>query len=116
MSWDHKHFLQFLTNKFPINFPAYIFKYICTSIKEGIKGKRNVPYSRPLSEVFYQGNLLPTLQNMGVASNEELGTCTSKILFGVTLGNIKITEKKNVITSKEDIQVFWTTHTAPRGL
>lgn len=45
MSWDHKHFLLFLLDKFPINLPAYIFNHLCTLIREGIKGRRNVPYT-----------------------------------------------------------------------
>jgi len=57
MSWDHKHFLHFLINKFLIKLPTYIFNYLCTSIKEGINEKRSVPYTRLLSEVP-QGVLL----------------------------------------------------------
>jgi len=40
MSWDHKHFLYLFINKYPINLPAYIFNYLCTSIRDGIKGRK----------------------------------------------------------------------------
>lgn len=74
-SWDHNHLLHFLINNFRINLPTYIFNYKCSSIKEGItKGKKQVPYAKLLSKIFYQGKLLQKLEKFELATDEELGT------------------------------------------
>lgn len=103
--WDHNHFLHFLINKFKINLLAYIFHYMCESIKEGIKGKKQVPYTRLLSEIFHQGKSIQKLQNFGLASDEELGTYNSKIITRTLLGSMGIIKKKEVITLDEELQV-----------
>src|SRR4030042_1942048 len=62
MSWDHKHFVTFLLNKFPIDLPAYIFQHLCYSINETRKHQKlNVPYTSPVSEFLYQGNVIQKL-------------------------------------------------------
>lgn len=61
-------------------------------------------YTRLLSEIFHQGKLLQTLQHVGVAFDEDLGTWTERILSGMTLGYMKIIEKKNVVTSEQNFQ------------
>jgi len=57
-----------------------------------------------LSEIFHQGKLVQKLQHFGVASVEDLGTCNGRVLFGVTLGSMKIILKIAVITSQQDLQ------------
>jgi hypothetical protein len=70
-------FLDFMIHNYMINLPAYIFHYMCTSIKEGItKRIRNVPYVRLLSEIFHQGRLIEKLRHHGLVSDKEIGTCT----------------------------------------
>jgi len=68
------------------------------------KEERNMPYTRLLSEIFHQGKLLQKLQYFGVASDEELGTCTGIVISGLTLGHMKIVEKKKVIIIDHDLQ------------
>jgi len=69
---------------------------MCTSIKEGIKGKRNVLYTRLLFKIFRQEKLVQKLQC--------LGTCKGRMLSGVTLRSMKIIPKNEVITSDQDLQ------------
>jgi hypothetical protein len=68
------------------------------------KGEKNVPYTRLISEIFHQGKLLQKLQHVGVASDEELGTCTGRVISVLTLGHMKIVEKKKVIITDQDLQ------------
>ena len=71
ISCDHKHFIFYLKNKDEINLSAYIFNHLCEAISESIKHhKKNVPYARLLSELFYQGPLIDALKNL--PDNEDL--------------------------------------------
>jgi len=56
MSRDHKTFMTFMVNKYPINLPSYIFNYMCTSINEGIKGKRMFHIQGCYLRYFIKGN------------------------------------------------------------
>jgi len=85
MSWDHKYFLCFLVKQFPINLPACIFDYMCNSIREGIKGKKTLPYTRLLSEIIHQ-----KLEDLGIASDKDLGTCTGNVTNGTMHGHKRI--------------------------
>ena len=73
------------------------------ALKESQKNDRKqVPYGRLLSEIFYQGGLLNILKSNGVVSDEDLGTCTWKILNGRTLRYMKIVKKAIIL--KTDMQ------------
>ncbi|RHN41344.1 hypothetical protein MtrunA17_Chr8g0365081 [Medicago truncatula] len=78
---------------------------MCTSIREGIKWKKSVPYTRLISEILYQGRLLQKVQDLGVSSDEELGTKTGKVVNGTMLGFMKIIWKMDVIISKNDLKL-----------
>jgi len=93
-SLDHKMVLYFLAAYQAINLPRYLMHHLCWAIKEGIKGKRRqVPYGRLLSEIFYRGGLIETLKKFNLASDKVLGTATGKIINGKTLQNMKIIGK-----------------------
>jgi len=86
-SRHHNLFLHFLIHKYKIDFPRYMFNYLCWSIKESINKKwKQIPYGRLLSEIFHQGGLLKKIRDTGVASDKELGTCTRRVLNGSLLG------------------------------
>lgn len=106
MSWDHKHFLRFLVKNFPINLPTYISEHMCNSIREGIKGKRTVPYTRLISVIIHQGGLLQRLHDLGISSDEHLCTCTGRVNNGTMLGSMKIIGKKDVIIFYEDLKLY----------
>ena len=102
MSWDHKHFMTFLLNKFPIDLPAYIFQHLCYSINETRKHQKlNVPYARLISEFLHQGKLIQKLAELGLASEQELGTTYGKILNGSILSNMKLKKKKDFVTDHQ---------------
>src|SRR4030066_399812 len=102
MSWDHKHFMTFLLSKYPIDLPAYIFQHLCYSINETKKHqKMNVPYARLISEFLYQGKLIQKLAELGLASDQELGTTYGKVLNGSILFNMKLKKKKDLVTDHQ---------------
>jgi len=93
-SLDHKMVLKFLASYQAINLLRYLMHHLCWAIKEGIKGKRRqVPCGRLLSEIFYQGGLIETLEKFNLASDKVLGIATGKIINGKTLQNMKIIGK-----------------------
>lgn len=103
-SKDHNLFLHFLIHNYKIDFPKYMFNYLCWSIKESINKKRKqIPYGRLLSEIFHQGGLLKKIRDTGVAFDKELGTCTGRVLYGSMLGAIGIIEKSKVVLLESDL-------------
>src|SRR4030066_42413 len=102
MSWDHKHFMTFLLSKYPIDLPAYISQHLCYSINETKKHqKMNVPYARLISEFLYQGKLIQKLAELGLASEQELGTTYGKVFNGSILFNMKLKKKKDLVTDHQ---------------
>jgi hypothetical protein len=54
-----------------INFPRYVMDHLCWAINEGtVKGRKQVPYGRLLSEIFYQGRVLDFLKKTRGASDK----------------------------------------------
>jgi hypothetical protein len=75
-----------------------------TSIKDGInKGKKIVPDTRLISEIIHQGGLLQRLHELGVDSDDDLGTSTRKVINGTMLGDVRIIDKKKVIVHNDDL-------------
>src|SRR4030043_753247 len=102
MSWDHKHFMTFLLSKYPIDLPAYIFQHLCYTINETKKHQKlNVPYARLISEFLYQVKLIQKLAELGLASEQELGTTFGKVLNGSILSNMKLKKKKDLVTDHQ---------------
>jgi len=100
---DHSVFLYFLVTFEKVNLSRYMFHHMIWALKESQKNDRKqVPYGRLLSEIFYQGGLLNILKSNGVVSDEDLGTCTWKILNGRTLRYMKIVKKAIIL--KTDMQ------------
>lgn len=57
-----------------------MFHHMVWALKESQKNeRRQVPYERLLSEIFYQGGLLNLLKKNGVASDDDLGTMTRRL-------------------------------------
>ncbi|MCH86176.1 cullin-like protein [Trifolium medium] len=57
LSWDHRHFIYFLTVGTRMNLPAYIFHHLCKSIRSAQHPTKLTPqiaYPRLLSDLFYQ--------------------------------------------------------------
>jgi len=76
-----------------------MFNHIIWALKEsqGKKERRQVPYGRLLSEIFYQSKLLKILKTNGVVSEEDLGTCIGNIINGRTLQYMQIFKKRIVL-------------------
>jgi len=54
-----------------INFPRYVMDHLCWAINEGtIKGRKQVPFGRLLSEIFHQGGVLKVLKKSRDASDK----------------------------------------------
>ncbi|PNY16934.1 hypothetical protein L195_g013665 [Trifolium pratense] len=68
LSWDHKHFVYFLTRKYDINWAKYIFDHLCKAvINTQNQAKTNMPviYPRLLSEIFYQCGVIDIIKAAG---------------------------------------------------
>jgi hypothetical protein len=53
-----------------INFPRYVMDHLCWAINEGtVRGRKQVPYGRLLSEIFYQGRVVDFLKKTRSASD-----------------------------------------------
>jgi len=100
---DHKLVLYFLAGCQPINLPRYIMHHLCWAIKEAYKGKRRqVPCGRLLSEIFYQGGVLRTLETFNLVSDRVLGTTTGRMINGTSLFNMKAI--KTILTDSKDLE------------
>jgi len=86
MSIDHIVFLYFVIKLEKVNLQRYMFNHMIWELKESQKNdKRQIPYGRLLSKIFYQDGLLNVLKKNGVVFDDDLGTCTEKIINGRTL-------------------------------
>lgn len=104
ISWDHRHFIFYLVNKYNINLPAYIFHNLCEAIKESKKHiKNNVPYAKLMSELFHQGCLIDALKT--VSDNEDLQDIHGNILYALVQENMKILKKSDVVLSKYPLRI-----------
>jgi len=100
---DHKLVLYFLAAYQAINLPRYLMHHLCWAIKEGIKGKRKqVPCARLLSEIFFQGGLLKTLDKFNLISDRILGIVIGKMINDKTLQHMKIIKK--VSSNEKDLK------------
>jgi len=100
---DHKLVLYFLAGFQQINLPRYIMHHLCWAIKEASKGKRKqVPCGRLLSEIFYQGGVLKTLDKFNLVSDRVLGINTGRMISGKTLYNMKAIEI--ILTDAKDLK------------
>jgi hypothetical protein len=68
LSWDHRHFVYFLTRKYDLNWAKYIFDHICKSVllsQNQAKSDIHVVYPRVLSEIFYQCGVIDIIKATG---------------------------------------------------
>jgi hypothetical protein len=75
-----------------INFPRYVMDYLCWAINEGtVKGRKQVPCGRLLSEIFYQGRVLDFLKKTRDASDKCFEVSTAeKTISSKTLHSMHV--------------------------
>ena len=77
--------------------------HLCWAVKEAYKGKRKqIPCGRLLSEIFYQGGLLRTLETFNLASDRVLGVSTGRMINGTSLYNMKAIT--SILTDSKDLK------------
>jgi hypothetical protein len=70
-NFQQKLAIYFMATQNKINFPRYVLDHLCWAINEGtIKGRKQVPYGRLLSEIFHQGGVLKVLKKSRDASDK----------------------------------------------
>jgi len=57
------------------------------------KGRSFIPYGRFLSEMFYQGGILNTLQTIGAVFDDQLGTMVGSYINAKTLKSMRLIKK-----------------------
>lgn len=109
ISQDHKHFIFYLVNKDKINLLAYIFHHLCEATKDSINHlKKNVPYGRLLSELFYRGRLIDALKS--TLDIEDLEEIHENIILAFVLDKMKLLKKSEVVVSKYPLKVRCKNH------
>ncbi|MCI07668.1 hypothetical protein A2U01_0028737, partial [Trifolium medium] len=97
ISWDHKHFIYFLTVGRKMNLAAYIFNHLCTCIRTSqnpLKKTPQIAYPRLLSEIFNYGGLVRRIEE---AQAHDLLEETRRTFFnGQTLVNMKFVSSKSL--------------------
>jgi len=63
------------------------------------KGRSSIPYGRLLSEIFYQGGILNTLQTIGAISDDQLGTMVGSYINAKTLTGMRLIKKVEKLES-----------------
>ncbi|MCI53762.1 hypothetical protein A2U01_0075009, partial [Trifolium medium] len=69
VSWDHRHFIYFLTAGRKMNLAAYIFHHLCRSIMIAQNLTRRTPqvaYPLLLSELFFQCGIIKRIEDAQV--------------------------------------------------
>ncbi|MCH96598.1 hypothetical protein A2U01_0017585 [Trifolium medium] len=89
LSWDHRHFIYFLSVGTKMKLPAYIFNHLCKSIRSAQHPTRLTPqiaYPRLLSDLFYQcvvTDRIARTQQMDLL--EEVGVIDGSVLVKLSL-------------------------------
>ncbi|MCH93231.1 hypothetical protein A2U01_0014179, partial [Trifolium medium] len=97
ISWDHKHFIYFLSVGRKINLATYIFNHLCSSIRSAQNPQKKTPqiaYPILLSEIFNQCGLVKRIQE---AQAHDLLEETRRSFFnGHTLVHMKFVSSKSL--------------------
>ncbi|MCI28962.1 hypothetical protein A2U01_0050166, partial [Trifolium medium] len=91
VSWDHRHFIYFLTAGRKMNLAAYIFHHLCRSILSAqnlTKRTPQVAYPRLLSEMFFQCGIIKRIEDAQVL--DLLEEQRAKFINGYTLANMSM--------------------------
>lgn len=81
-----------------ISLSSYIFNHLYEAIKDSINlRKKNVPYARLLSELFFQGHLIDALKIF--PDNGDLQEIYRNILSASILTNMKLMKKSDIFAS-----------------
>jgi hypothetical protein len=97
LSWDHRHFVYFLSRGMNMNWAKYIFHHLTKSIKasqDSSKINIHVIYPRMISEIFYQCGVIDAIRTAG--ATELLKGQRASFIYVATLSHIRfINDKKN---------------------
>ncbi|MCI07100.1 hypothetical protein A2U01_0028163, partial [Trifolium medium] len=91
VSWDHRHFIFFLTTGRRMNLAAYIFHHLCRSIMTAQNLTRRTPqvaYPRLLSDLFFQCGIIKRIEDAQVP--DLLEEQRDKFINGYTLSNMSM--------------------------
>ena len=102
-----------MTNLEKVNFPRYVLDHLCWAINEAtVKGRKQVPYGRLLSEIFYQGRVLDLLRRTRDASDKcfEVSTAektiSSKTLHSMHLFKTAPKDEKWLEMTTEESEII----------
>src|SRR6266487_3105729 len=100
LSWDHRHFVYFLTRKFNLNWAKYIFNHLCkavNAIQKKTKPNVHVIYPRILSEIFYQCGVIDVIKATG--HDNLIREIRASTISAHTLSNMNLLAGKEMIPS-----------------
>jgi len=104
-SLEHRVFLHFFIKKEKANVPKYIFKHMIKTLKESqLINRAWIPYGRLISGIFNQGRLLRGLSETRGFIDDMMGTITSKIINGSTLGNMRLIKLEAITKLETDLK------------
>ncbi|MCH88343.1 hypothetical protein A2U01_0009227, partial [Trifolium medium] len=106
LSWDHRHFIYFLTTGRKMNLAAYIFHHMYKSTRiahNPTKLTPQVAYPRLLSEIFYQCAVIKRIQE--AKAHDLLEEQRASFINGNTLSNTKLIPAKSVKTPNQPLLV-----------
>ena len=103
-SLDHQVFLHLFLTKEKANVPKFIFRHLVKNLKDSQTIHKNfVPYGRLLSEIFYQGGILYSLE-VNYFTDAQLCTVTGRIINGATLVVMKLIKKQDLKQLSTDLK------------
>ncbi|MCH85836.1 hypothetical protein A2U01_0006688, partial [Trifolium medium] len=97
LSWDHRHFIYFLTVGRKMNLASYIFNHLCKSIRSAqnpLKKTPQISYPRLLSEIFYQCALTDRIER--TQAWDLLEEQRASFINGKTLVNMNLVGSKSL--------------------
>ncbi|MCH80268.1 hypothetical protein A2U01_0001034 [Trifolium medium] len=97
LSWDHRHFIYFLTVGRKMNLAAYIFNHMCKCIRSAqnpLKKTPQIAYPRLLSEIFNQCGLVNRICQ--AEAYDLLEEKRASFINGNTLVNMKLASSRNL--------------------
>src|SRR6266487_584349 len=101
LSWDHRHFVYFLTRKFNLNWAKYIFNHLCKAVSATQKQSKpnvHVIYPRILSEIFYQCGVIDVIKAAG--QDHLLRELRASVISVNTLSNMYFLPGQTLIFSE----------------
>ncbi|MCI08586.1 hypothetical protein A2U01_0029663, partial [Trifolium medium] len=106
LSWDHRHFIYFLTTRRKINLVIYIFHHMCKCIRSAQNPTKLTPqvaYPRLLREIFYQCAVTNRIKQ--AEAHDLLEEQRASFINGNTLSNMKLIPAKSVKTPNQPLLI-----------